>query len=84
MDIWSVGVILFALLNGETPFESLHTDEFDLKHKKGDYTFKPSCHDRLTVEALLFINQCLQSEETQRADSTALYNHPYITTPYED
>ena len=55
-DIWSVGVILFNLLNGETPFQCTTVQEFEEKHKKSDYRMKESAIPKLTVETILFMS----------------------------
>ena len=55
-DIWSVGVILFKLLNGETPFECITVAEFEEKHKNCDYKMKDHAIPKLTMETILFMS----------------------------
>ena len=83
-DIWSVGVILFNLLNGVTPFECRTMAEFEMKHKIYDYTMKPESKEVLTLECLNMMTSCLQNDENLRANYNDLYNHPYITNPIEE
>jgi len=83
-DIWSVGVILFNLLNGETPFQSRTVQEFQQKHKISDYKMKERSIPKLTLETILFMSQCLQTYELGRADINTLFNHPYITKPFNE
>jgi len=39
-DIWSIGVILFELLNGLTPFHAKNRAEFESKVAASDYSFR--------------------------------------------
>jgi len=55
-DIWSLGVIMFELLNGLTPFHSTKREDFEAKVERSDYCFKDSVVPNLTIEALSFIS----------------------------
>ena len=83
-DIWSIGVILFELLNGLTPFHSKNRAEFEGKVEQSDYSFKDSVVQNLTLEAISFLSSCLQHVEADRKCITELITHPYITTKFYD
>ena len=36
-DTWSLGIVLFELLNGKTPFHAPNRKEFEKKFKTGKY-----------------------------------------------
>ena len=55
-DIWSVGVILFELINGVTPFHSRNREEFEKKVNACEYSFKNKVKSKLTIEALYFMS----------------------------
>ena len=41
-DIWSIGVILFEMLNSKTPFHAKNRDEFEMKVKASTYNLRES------------------------------------------
>lgn len=81
-DIWSIGVILFELLNGNTPFHSKNRAEFEGKVEACSYSLKDSTIPTMTIEAISFLSQCLQQAEDARKCVTELIEHPYIKLPY--
>lgn len=82
-DIWSIGVILFELLNTQTPFHAKNRPEFENKVKVSSYNLRDACKDILTLECILFLSQCLQHNEIERKGHEELLNHPYIVKNFD-
>ena len=82
-DIWSIGVILFELLNEKTPFHSKNRAEFEEKVAVSSYVLRDEAKDKLTVECILFMTNCMQDNEEDRKPIEELVEHPYITLPIE-
>jgi len=62
-DIWSIGSIVFSMINTVPPFVGNTVAEFGYHFGIGDYTFNEKAQDNLTIEQLLFIVECLQYDE---------------------
>jgi serine/threonine protein kinase len=77
-------VILFEMLNGQTPFHARNRDEFNSKVEASNYSFKDSIMENLTMESILFLSQCLQHNENDRKCVSELVYHPYITKPFDE
>ena len=83
-DIWSIGVILFELLKGKTPFHAQNRNEFEQKVKDSNYGFTEKVKEKLTLETILFLSHCLQHDENNRKDVIDLVEHPYIVKTYDE
>ena len=74
---------MFELLNGLTPFHAQNRKEFEGKVDASMFQFHEEVKEKITLECLLFLTQCLRHREEERKDSSELINHPYIVTPFD-
>lgn len=73
-DIWSVGVIIYELLHGETPWECKTERELLEKISRIPVSFKSSISDDLRD----FIKKCLEVDENRRFNLDQMKSHPLI------
>ena len=77
VDTWALGVMLYEMLVGVTPFHSYEMK--DLIAKINDGRYKLSLQEPICVETCLFLTQCMQMNEADRIPVEELQDHPFIS-----
>ncbi|PGG96150.1 CAMK/CAMKL/GIN4 protein kinase [Blastomyces parvus] len=73
-DIWSCGIILFAMLTGYLPFDGGDLPNTLRLVKKGEYIFPPW----LSSEAMDLIQRILQKQPRHRIGISEMWSHPLL------
>lgn len=78
VDIWAIGVILYACLYGVSPFQSGELATIYRKIKTLDYCFPSRVEVSDSAKAL--IRQLLRKEESQRISLEGILDHEFLRT----
>nr|XP_026654317.1 myosin light chain kinase, smooth muscle isoform X1 [Zonotrichia albicollis] len=80
-DMWSVGVICYILLSGESPFQG-DTDMETLSNvTAARWDFEEESFLEISQQAKDFISQLLQKEPSRRLPSAGALLHPWLQQP---
>ncbi|KAM6993712.1 myosin light chain kinase, smooth muscle-like [Passerculus sandwichensis] len=80
-DMWSVGVICYILLSGESPFQG-DTDMETLSNvTAARWDFEEESFSEISQQAKDFISQLLQKEPSRRLPSAGALLHPWLQQP---
>lgn len=77
VDVWSIGVMIYALVVGKPPFETSDVKSTYKRIKANAYSFPDDCH--LSPEARDLIQSILRPEPHLRPTLEELIAHPFLT-----
>ena len=80
-DIWSSGIILYAMLCGCLPFDDFSEDKLYSKIIKGSYDYPSNIN--ISEEAKNFINSILVVNPKQRANIKSIKNNKWFLKNYK-
>ncbi|XP_077533339.1 maternal embryonic leucine zipper kinase-like [Haemaphysalis longicornis] len=79
VDIWSMGVLLYALLCGCLPFEDDNLVVLYRKIQTGEY----DCPEWLSDESVELLSQMMEVNPERRIGITQLASHPWLVKDYD-
>eukprot|EP01024_Parvocaulis_polyphysoides_P047334 TRINITY_DN4487_c2_g1_i2.p1 TRINITY_DN4487_c2_g1~~TRINITY_DN4487_c2_g1_i2.p1 ORF type:complete len:360 (-),score=82.51 TRINITY_DN4487_c2_g1_i2:358-1437(-) len=78
VDMWSVGVILFILLSGYSPFDDENDAVLFQKIREGDYDADDPIWDEVSEEAKDLVSKLLNVNADKRLSAEQALKHPWI------
>ena len=77
-EVWNLGVLLYALYQGEFPFPGETDEEIIQKIITKPNNWTPKWKEGLPEIVQSFIMMCLEADPFKRIDKIQFFNHPYI------
>lgn len=81
IDIWSLGVLTFSLLTGDTPFDDEDDDDITIQNIVGCKIQSEEDWQILSDDAKDFILSCLQVRPEERLTSEDAQKHKWLLPP---
>ncbi|TQV95906.1 hypothetical protein V2A60_001072 [Cordyceps javanica] len=82
VDIWSLGIIMFAMFSSKPPFQSSTTDEIYRRARERDYEWPVNDATRYISEEAKDLVATMLEDAEQRPEPDAIIQHPFFTTGY--
>lgn len=79
-DMWSIGVICYILLSGESPFQGNNDAETLAFVTAAKFEFDEESFEDISDEAKDFISSLLKKDQTSRLSCTEALTHPWMAS----
>jgi len=80
-DMWSIGVLSFALLSGKFPFQDNNQMRLNMKIRKGEFEFANSDWSCVSAEAKNFVQQLIIVAPDKRFTASQAATFPWLKDP---
>lgn len=77
-DMWSLGVITYVLLSGYSPFGSENKQQTFCNITQATLDFPTEIFDKISKEAIDFMQKLIVKEPSERLTSRQARNHPWL------
>lgn len=82
-DVWSIGVIVYAMLTGQPPFPQ-DSESSSLMLLKSQIPWVSSCFKALSASAQSFLQGLIRVQPAERPSAVDCLNDPWITQRYHN
>ncbi|KAJ3473344.1 hypothetical protein NLG97_g10359 [Lecanicillium saksenae] len=82
VDIWSLGIIMFAMFTSKPPFQSSTTDEIYRRARERDYEWPVNDATRYISEEAKDLVATMLEDADQRPEPDTIIQHPFFTIGY--
>ncbi|RTG90297.1 serine/threonine kinase 17 [Schistosoma bovis] len=79
-DIWSVGVVVYYLLTGESPFWNESKEHTFLNVCQLNISYPDHLFQDISMEAIAFIKRLIQKNPRDRPSAVDCFNDPWLSS----
>ena len=77
--MWSIGIVLYAMLTGRMPFIAQTWEQTVYNIRKKDLNFMQLCWANISAPAKDLVSRMLRKDKAQRIKTEDILRHPWLT-----